>query len=249
VSLESCQRWLWAAIQSSSDDFDPRTAPIHSEGLAAQQRVAIYANGYRLRLLECLQAEFTALAGLLGEPLFTRFALDYLRAQPSTSYTLHDLGAGFPEHLARTRPDAAGPSGPEAWVDFLIDLARLERLIREVYDGPGDERLPALAPCGAARSLRLLRSSHPVQRYLADVAHGRSASVLPPETVHLAVLRRDYLVHVEVLTPAEYALLERVVAGQWQTVTSEVAAGAGAEGLQRWLQRNSQRGLLRWTSE
>jgi hypothetical protein len=159
MSLDACQRWLWAAIQASSDDFEPATAPIHGHGLGARDRLAIYANGYRMRLLECLRGEFSALERLLGEPLFARFALDYLTAQPSTSYNLHELGARFPEHLARTRPDADEP-----WIDFMIDLARLERVVREVYDGPGDERLPADAPCAAARSLRLVRLSPPIQQ-------------------------------------------------------------------------------------
>lgn len=240
MSLESCQRWLWAAIQASSDEFDPALAPIHVHGLAARDRLAIYANGYRLRLLECLQSEFSALQRLLGEALFTGFALDYLRAQPSTSYTLHDLGARFPEHLARTRPDAAER---EPWIDFMIDLARLERLIREVYDGPGDERLPPDAACAAARSLRLVRLSHPVHLYLSDPKHG-SAGIAAPKSVHLAVLRRDFLVRLEALTPAEFALLERVVAGELPAVLAEVAAGAGAEATARWLQRNRARGVL-----
>ncbi|HEU4578256.1 MAG TPA: DNA-binding domain-containing protein [Polyangiaceae bacterium] len=238
MSLESCQRWLWAAIQASSGELDPAAAPIQGHGLGVRDRVAIYANGYRLRLLECLRGEFSALQRLLGEPLFARFALDYLTAQPSTSYTLHDLGARFPEHLARTRPDAGAEREP--WIDFMIDLARVERLIREVYDGPGDERLPADAPCAAARSLRLVRMSHPVQRYLTDPDSGVAA----PETVHLAVLRREFLVRLEPLTPAEFGLLQRVVAGQLRAVLAEVAAGAGAEGAERWLQRNRERGLL-----
>lgn len=241
MSLESCQEWLWAAIHASSAELDPATAPIHAQGLAARERVAIYANGYRMRLLECLRAEFAGLARLLGEPLFEGFALDYLRAQPSTSYTLHELGAGFPAHLARTRPDTA--SEREPWVDFMIDLARLERLIRAVYDGPGDEDLPPVAPCAAARSLRLVRLSHPVHRYLTDPQHG-AAGVSPPELVHLAVLRRDFRVCVELLSPAEHALLERVLAGQLLVVLAEVAAGAGPDGLARWLQRNRERGLL-----
>jgi hypothetical protein len=242
VSLEHCQRWLWAAIQASSVDFDPATAPIHAHGWAARDRLAVYANGYRMRLLECLRSEFSALQRLLGEPLFEGFALDYLRARPPTSYTLHELGARFPEHLARTRPDADSAQR-EPWIDFMIDLARLERLIHEVYDGPGDERRPPDAPCAAARSLRLVRSSHAVHLYLTDQRHG-SAGISAPKSVYLAVLRRDYLVRLEALTPAEFGLLQRVVAGELTGVLAEVTAGAGAEGARRWLQRNLERGVL-----
>jgi hypothetical protein len=81
------------------------------------------------------------LAGALGNELFDQFAMAYLQAYPSTSYTLSQLGANFARHLEETRPDRDELAhGEVSWPDFLIDVARLEWAIGEVFDGPGVER-------------------------------------------------------------------------------------------------------------
>jgi hypothetical protein len=104
-----------------------------SRALTAVERLEIYNHSYYARLLECLREEYSVLAQALGEELFDSFALAYLQAHPSRSYTLADLGSAFPEYLAATRPEQADAD----WPELLIDLARLERTINEVFDGPG----------------------------------------------------------------------------------------------------------------
>src|SRR6266508_5931262 len=111
-----------------------------SSRLTAEQRLHLYHRGYHLRLLECVRALHPALRHALTEELFDEFALDYLRARPSRSYTLFRLTEGFADHLEATRPD-----GGEAWPDFVIDLARLERTFLEVYEGPGVEDEPLVS--------------------------------------------------------------------------------------------------------
>src|SRR5438046_8851204 len=68
-----------------------------SSKLTAEQRLDLYHRGYRLRLLESLRAVHPVLRHALGTELFDAFALEYLQACPSRSYTLFRLGEGFPD--------------------------------------------------------------------------------------------------------------------------------------------------------
>jgi Putative DNA-binding domain len=166
-----------------------------SRRLTAEQRLEIYANAYYARLLECLRDTFPVLARVLGAEVFDSFGFDYLQRYPSRSYTLYRLAESFPRFLDETRPEqapaagAAGAASP-AWPDFLIDLATLELAIAEVFDGPGAEGEPLLAPADllARRSggdfaatrltpvpcLRLLRFRYPVNAFYSAARAMRS---------------------------------------------------------------------------
>jgi hypothetical protein len=122
-----------------------------SPTLSSRDRLALYSRTYHRRLTGCLRESYPGLRFALGDELFDDFALDYLRARPSRSYTLATLGAGWPEHLEETRPDGdLPPAEREVWPDFLVDLARLERTFCEVYDAPGveDQTLPSSTVLG-----------------------------------------------------------------------------------------------------
>lgn len=131
VASEEARRWLNVAPGALGDVVRPSAA------LTAEQRLGLYARSYRLRLLECMRELHPALHHALGPALFDEFTLGYLQASPPASYTLFDLDQGFADHLAATQPELA--DGEEPWPRFLVDLARLERLFLEVYDGPGVE--------------------------------------------------------------------------------------------------------------
>jgi hypothetical protein len=212
--------------------------------LSAGQRLELYHRSHQMRLLEVMRVGYPGLRHLLGSELFDDFALDYLRARPSRSYTLHRLGEGFADHLAATRPDADGP--PEAWPSMMVDLARLERVFAEVYDGPGveGERVPGasdlpLEPDAAwldgtvepVRCLRLRRSSFPAGAYLSAVRRGEDPPVPVPEAGFVAVSRRDYVVTMTPLEARQYRLLERLVGGARVGVA---ASAAGIACLESW---------------
>ncbi len=124
-----------------------------SRALTAAERLAIYANAYHTRLLECLGEIFPMLKRTLGDEAFDGLAFGYLQEYPSGSYTLNDLGMHFARYLEDTKPAAAeAGEEPESgepvedslnpgddWPDFMIDLARLEWVISVVFDGEGVE--------------------------------------------------------------------------------------------------------------
>src|ERR1700722_3025480 len=135
LGLADLQAWLQGRITAGVWDLpeDPAVGPLAAEVvageglLAPRARLAIYAKSYVLRLAECLRAEFPVLAAMVGPEVFNLFAGAYLGAHPSRSASLYDLGAGFADYLAATRPP--GADGPLAALP--ADLARLERAIAE----------------------------------------------------------------------------------------------------------------------
>jgi hypothetical protein len=61
----------------------------------AAERIQVYVEGYRLRLLEVLQDNFTGLHGLLGDEQFDALGRAYIDAHPST----HPSVRWFSKHL------------------------------------------------------------------------------------------------------------------------------------------------------
>jgi hypothetical protein len=220
-----------------------------SKSLTAAERLGIYANAYYARLLECLAAFFPMLQKTLGEEIFEGFAFEYLQHYPSRSYTLDRLGENFARFLEETRPapEEGEELGAVGWPHFLIDLAALEHAINRVFDGPGAEGRPLLTtealqsfpaerfaearlepvPC-----LRLLSFRFPINAYYTAIRSAEDGEEVPvpdPAPEHLALTRRDFVVRRYPLTPAQHALLEKILAGA--PVGEAIAAAAETSGL------------------
>jgi hypothetical protein len=198
-----------------------------SKNVTAADRLAIYANAYYSRLLECLASFFPVLQTALGADVFENFArfLDETRPEP----------------------EEGSESGEVSWPDFLIDLTTLEWNLNKVFDGPGVEFQPLLTaealqafppesfadahlvpvPC-----LRLLTFRYPVNAYYTAARHaeeGEEVDVPDPQEERIALSRRDFVVRRYPLDAAQYALLEKILAGE--TVGEALAAAAEASGL------------------
>lgn len=228
LRLADLQAWLQGRITAGVWDLpdDPAAGPLAAEvvagtgPLAPRARLAIYARSYVLRLAECLRAEFPALAALVGPEVFNLFAGAYLGARPSRSASLYDLGAGFADYLAATRPP--GAAGPLAALP--ADLARLERAIAESGRAAGLEAEPPRAPLdpaalllqGAARlrtpaTLRLLRLGFDFTDALAAHRAGERPVPPPAQPTLVAVARRRYAVRVHVVDPWAFAWLQALM--------------------------------------
>lgn len=194
---------------------DAGEAVIGNNRLPAEARIGIYARGYLLRMLECLRAEFPLLRRLVGEQVFDLFALGYIRARPSRSYSLYDLGAGFADHLRATSP-SGGRAG--ALDSLPASLARLERAQAESSRGRGLEKRPALMVAGLPlmpglrlrlpETVRLLRLDFDVLPLLAAAEREEELAFPAAGDCLLAVARSHYRVGVHALTPARFAWLE-----------------------------------------
>ncbi len=285
--LSSLQRWMQSVIThpegvSRGIDAQPARQQIEitaadveqvvcrSQALTAIQRLEIYHNAYFARLMECLRETFPALVSATGPEVFDQFALGYLQAYPSTSYTLGHLADKFMQYLAQTRPDTEPhQAGVVDWPDFLIDLATLEWTIEQVFDGPGVEdqplldadRLLAIAPdqwpqvrLVPVPCLRLLDFRYPVNDYFTEFRQQRQEadqawqpSLPQPRPQYVAVTRRDYVVQRHELEATEFDLLAPLVAGQAIGRAIEALAAAANQPLDA-LAVQLRRWFTRWTA-
>ena len=119
------------------------------QGPQVEQRLRIYGDAYRLRLLEVLGNEFPVTKAALGEDGFDAVALDYVQAHPSTHSSLRHFGHAFADWL---RPAAAQARR-------LHPLARFEWMQGEVFDAADADALTldtiASLPADAWPLLRL----------------------------------------------------------------------------------------------
>ena len=214
-ALADLQAWMLGAIVAGSAEPDSVRARIAgNDRLGPEGRFAIYAGGYRSRLLESLQNEFPALRLLVGDTVFELFARGYIAARPPSHFSLYDYGAAFAAHLDSTRPAHGGPLA-----GLPAAIARLERARAEVQRAEGVERhgrswLPAeaaLLPGLKLRlpdSVRLLRLDFDLLPLIEASETGGQAVVPEPGETLLAVVRSGYRVRQLRLEPWRHAWLE-----------------------------------------
>lgn len=99
-----------------------------NERLSSFERLEIYNRQYWFRVIESVAEDFPTLNAVLGQETFDRLILAYLRENPSTSFTLRNLGSKLPQWLEAHAEFAARRH------DLLLDVARLEWAYVEAYD-------------------------------------------------------------------------------------------------------------------
>jgi hypothetical protein len=120
--------------------LDPASPPIDAALLAAvngtgsldaAQRIRIYADMYRARLVDVLREDYPRVAATLGDADFAALACRYLTRHPSTHPSVRHVGRRFADWIA----------GEAAVAPHLADLARLEWARVEVFDAADAEPL------------------------------------------------------------------------------------------------------------
>lgn len=216
-----------SAVGSDEINVDAVIEP--SKHCTSDDRLGIYGNAYFARLIDCLAVEFPTVRHFVGDDAFAGFVVSYLQRTPPGSYNLHDLGREFAESLRATRPEKAPEETLPDWADFLIEIARLERLYAEVFDGPGDEgelmlstedlqRVPMQRRgeirLKFARSLRQAKFLFPVHQVISQVRAGEEVTIPEPEETCLIVYRRDYVVRRLAVSPVQYRMIGELRAGR-----------------------------------
>lgn len=220
--LAHLQSWMQQAITTPGVlPTDINAIILPSRNQTAEQRLQIYTHAYHARLLDCLAEEFATLKSVIGEQAFTELASGYLLAHPPTSYTLNDLGRHFPTFLQQTRPSRESEGDDE--IDFLIELATLERTYSEVFDGHGMENSPSLsadqllalpleqwlhARLIPAPSLRFLALKFPAHEFITARRTDPATPIPNPSPTCLLITRRDYIVRRIPLPREEFQLLQ-----------------------------------------
>lgn len=221
--LERFERWMLSELERP---FDARRLPrarrarIESEvspssTLSGPERLALYADLVRTRLVRCLRQDFPATERALGARRFEALAGAFVERHPPRHYSLNQLGAGFARFLVRRRAPRS-----------VSDLAELERAVQDVFDAPREEPLSdaellalpqkswgrlKLRPVAAAR---LIPSDFDVDRYLQAVLERRPLPRRQRRKGVTLVWRRGFAVYRRELPTDEAQLLAAMFAGQ-----------------------------------
>lgn len=129
-NLQELQRRFQRYVVSGARDIEPN---IDATRAAASERLGIYADAYRLRLLEALETDFIALHAYLGDADFARMGHAYIDAHPSTDPSLRHFGRELCVFLANDDRYRSQP--------LLTELAAFDRALTEAFDAPDDSVL------------------------------------------------------------------------------------------------------------
>jgi hypothetical protein len=94
----------------------------------AAERLAIYEDGYRFRLIEVLQKDYSVLQQYIGDEAFEAMCRAYIDAYPSRYFSVANFGQHFPVFLENTEPYASKP--------YLNELAAFLWALSTTIDAP-----------------------------------------------------------------------------------------------------------------
>ncbi|ACK52577.1 conserved hypothetical protein [Methylocella silvestris BL2] len=253
MTLKQSQSLFQSAILSGGE-----AAPSGVEDgprLNAAARFKIYSDAYRLRLAECLSAEYPALRERLGDEAFGALFEAYLEQRPSRAFAAQDYCRGLPDFMRedpdwRERDEALGLAEFERALSHAFDAPDAPQLAIEVLAAHSPEEWPeltfALHPSvrmialpHAARRAYELSQSEPIEA--ADAANANDLESSPMETMlfwrqrdlsfYRALGGEEELALATLMRGADFGLICAVLA---QNRGVEDVAGEAAGFLARW---------------
>jgi hypothetical protein len=253
LSLRELQLRFGAALapEAGAATADPALlAVIDGRGaLDAADRLAIYAEMYRARLLDVLREDFTRVRSAVGDEAFEGLVGRYLARQPSSHPSVRHVGGRFAEFIA----------GETDAPPFLADLARLEWARVEVFDAPDADTLrladlqsiaPQAWPALRFRPIpacRVLTCAWPVHQIWTAAGAETVERPLPaaPVAADIRVWREEWSVSHAAMSPREgqaFRLLQRgepfasLCAALAEDLDPEAAAREVGSFLLRWIE-------------
>lgn len=200
MSLLELQRRMAASVMRPlTPDFGMQTItadgqPMQAEAdtfikpndrLTSFERLEIYNRQYWFRIVGALSEDFPALCRVLGDRQFDAMILAYLAENPSTSFSLRNLGS----NLVMWLENNPGWTGPRQHLS--IDVARLEWAYVEAFDNAQQpalttddlQRLHAESILSLQPHLRLLDLQYPVDDFVLRVHRQKPASDIASNAV------------------------------------------------------------------
>ena len=130
---------------------DPAALVLGDARAGPAERLGVYVDAYRLRLLEALRNDYPALLRRVGATAFERIGRAYIDAHPSDTPSVRWFGRHMAEFLRQLPEEQARP----AWAE----IAAFEWAKGEVFDAPEAEplRIETLAalPPGSWPGMRM----------------------------------------------------------------------------------------------
>jgi hypothetical protein len=196
-------------------------------GISSHQRVGIYYNAYRIRLIEVLNDTFEHTATYLGGEWFNNLAASYVQENTSTHNNIGLYGKWFSAHLARELPDDLE----------VAELAHMDWSLRRAFDGANADvvtqnKLAELAAAGNLGQLSPVPTlTISIQQFnTLDIWHAINEDKTPPvvaklpEPVNILMWRKGHSPHFRSLSPIESAAVAYLCAGHGLESIAEMLA-------------------------
>jgi hypothetical protein len=208
-------------------------AIVDAPPLTIDDRLSIYRNAYRTRLIEALGDTYPVLHAVLGDEEFAALGEAFVAAQPSVHRSIRWYGGELAQFLAQLTPYAEQP--------IFAELALLEWTLAEVFDAADADPKPraALSAIDPSAWGELRFAFHPSLRRLhlewntAAVWQAMSREEAPPDPecaehpVPWLLWRHNLQNYFRSMTAEEAAALDSAQRGE---TFGEICAA-----LERWL--------------
>lgn len=203
-----------AVVDRTKDSVTSLVSAVRADQFSPAERVAIYADGYQVRLCAAVAADYPALAHYLGVDAFNAALSRFVRTYPSRQWDLNLYPIGFAAFIYSWRDDAAARA-----------IADLESAITEVFWRPDSMTLNpadlatlsmdqlALYSFQPRSALKLLRLDASANHYLTAFRAGVAPEYVSAEPEHVCVVRHHNEVRRLTMDTDEYALLSLLCAG------------------------------------
>lgn len=200
------------------DDASICTLIIGDQSAAREQRVNVYRDGYRLRLIEVLTGDYPGLLHLLGAADFDALCRDYIDAHPSTHFNIRWFGGGLPAFLQSRSQGSTQPA--------VAEMAALEWALTLAFDAV-DEAIVTMADAAA-----LTAEQWPVMKLRMTAAIQRRQFIDNVGAIRRAIDRQETPPPVETFDAHRQWVVWRMDRGvyQRQMDADEAAAFDGAAG-------------------
>ena len=244
--LSDLQTDFQAYLLNDSQGVRFINAIINDQKVGAIKRLSIYADAYRLRIIEALATAYPKLHSLLGDDFFDSTARSYIKQYPSTYRNMRWVGGEMAAYLQTSL--LQHPIASEmAQFEWALGLAF------DAEDAPifSLQELAKIPPENwAALKFVLHPSAHllPLQWNVVQIWNALNDEETPPNAVLTSapclVWRMDLNAHFRSVDAAEYDALQLVIAGAsfgelceklQQNTSEEAASMQAAQYLSGWL--------------
>lgn len=238
---------------------DMESAVLDTDRASARVRLGVYADAYRLRLLEALQIDYPALHSLVGDETFDRLGRAYIDAHPSRHFSIRWFGQNLAAFLRHSPP----------YCDFPVaaEMADFEWAMTLAFDAADATPLSLAAmaeiPPSAWADMRLLPQAS-VQRlnlewnvpvFWKAIDAGETPDAPPsraPYPVGWVVWRHELMTYFRSIEVDEAFALDALCAGQTfaqiceglcEWIDPQHAAAHAAGMLKQWVSDGMLRGV------
>ena len=213
--LSQLQTDFQAYLLDDAQGINFLNAIVNDQKVGATKRLSIYANAYRLRIIEALATAYLKLHSLLGDDYFDSTARSYIKQYPSTYRNMRWVGGEMAAHLQATLPQHA----------IASEMAQFEWALGLTFDAEDAPvlSLQDLAAIPPENWADLRFKFHPAVQLLALkwnvllVWQALNAEETPPAAAQInepcVVWRKDLNSHYRSLDLAEYAALQQLISG------------------------------------